>query len=448
MKSMSTPITVSPQARKVVAASLLGNTIEYYEFFIYGLCASLIFNKLFFPSFDPVVGTLLSLTTFAIAFVARPIGGWAAGHFGDRLGRRSMLVMTLSGMGLATTLIGLLPTYDTIGIAAPIMLTVLRFLQGFSLGGEASGGFLMALEHARGSKRGLFTGIVGTGNVCGLLLANGVFLAVSQLPESQLLSWGWRIPFLFSAVLVAVALYIRLHLEESPVFQAAQDSGAVSESPSRELFRDHWRQVIGVALANMPTNVIFYLGSVFALGYATSVGANRSTVLAVVMVTSAVLIVAMPYFGSLGDRVDRKKILLVGITLMAVTPFIFFPLIGTGEPLLMLVGFLALFAGFAANYGALNAFLPHQFPARLRYSGVAIGTNIGGVFGGALAPIIATALLGRFHSWVPIALYLLVIMVAAAVATALLRERPDALDDAIGAHDVAPSVVVAREVRA
>ncbi|MGV0808535.1 MFS transporter [Mycolicibacterium setense] len=434
---MTTPATGSGQARKVVAASLLGNTIEYYEFFIYGLCASLIFNKLFFPSFDPVVGTLLSLTTFAIAFVARPIGGWVAGHFGDRLGRRAMLVLTLSGMGLATTLIGLLPTYDTIGVAAPIMLTVLRFLQGFSLGGEASGGFLMALEHASGSKRGLVTGVVGTGNVCGLLLANGVFLAVSQLPEDQLMSWGWRIPFLLSAVLVAIGLYIRLHLEESPVFQAAQASGVVSESPSKELFRGHWKQVIGVALANMPTNVIFYLGSVFALSYASAVGANRSTVLAVVMATAAILIVAMPYFGSLGDRIDRKKILLAGIALMAVAPFLFFPLIATGNPWLMLIGFLVLFSGFAANYGALNAFLPHQFPARLRYSGVAIGTNVGGVFGGALAPIIATALLGRFHSWVPIALYLLVIMVAAAVATAALSERPDALDDAADSGTVA-----------
>jgi MFS family permease len=431
---MSTGATSTRQARKVVAASLLGNTIEYYEFFIYGLCASLIFNKLFFPSFDPVVGTLLSLTTFAIAFVARPIGGWAAGHFGDRIGRRTTLVLTLSGMGLATTLIGLLPTYGTIGVAAPILLTVLRFMQGFSLGGEASGGFLMALEHARGGKRGLFTGIVGTGNVCGLLLANGVFLAVTQLPEAALLSWGWRIPFLLSGLLVIVALYIRLQIEESPVFQAAQRSGAVSESPSKELFRNHWRQVIGVAFANMPTNVVFYLGSVFALGYATSQGANRSTVLTVVMVTCAVMIVAMPYFGSLGDRVDRKKILLVGIALMAATPFVFFPLIGTGKPLLMLVGYLALFAGFAANYGALNAFLPHQFPASLRYSGVAIGTNLGGVFGGALAPIIATALLARFDSWVPIAIYLLVIMVAAAIATWLLAERPDALDDA-AVHD-------------
>lgn len=435
---MGTPATTRAQ-RKVVVASLLGNTIEYYEFFIYGLSASLIFNKLFFPSFDPVVGTLLSLTTFAIAFVARPIGGWAAGHFGDRVGRRSMLVLTLSGMGVATTLIGLLPTYDTIGIAAPIALTVLRFLQGFSLGGEASGGFLMALEHASGGKRGLFTGIVGTGNVCGLLLANGVFLAVSQLPEAALLSWGWRIPFLLSGALVIVALYIRLQLEESPVFEAAQKTGAVSGSPSKELFRNHWRRVLGVALANMPTNVVFYLGSVFALGYATSHGASRSTVLACVMVTCAVLIVAMPYFGSLGDRVDRKKILLAGIALMAAAPFVFFPLIGTGNPLLILLGFLILFAGFAANYGALNAFLPHQFPAHLRYSGVAIGTNLGGVFGGALAPIIATALLGRFDSWVPIAIYLLVIMVAAAVATALLGERPDALHDEIVRAEVDPA---------
>ncbi|ANW67133.1 MFS transporter [Mycolicibacterium murale] len=427
---MSSTTHGSPQARKVVAASLLGNTIEYYEFFIYGLSASLIFNKLFFPSFDPVVGTLLSLTTFALAFVARPIGGWAAGHFGDRIGRRAMLVLTLSGMGVATTLIGLLPTYATIGVAAPILLSALRFAQGFSLGGEASGGFLMALEHARGGKRGLFTGIVGTGNVCGLLLANGVFLAITQLPEAALLSWGWRIPFLLSGLLVMVALYIRLQLEESPVFEAAQRTGTVSDSPSKELFRNHWRRVVGVALANMPTNVIFYFGSVFSLTYAVEQGASRSMVLTSIMVTCVVLIIAMPYFGSLGDRVDRKKILLVGIALMATAPFVFFPLLNTGHPALVLLGFLLLFAGFAANYGALNAFLPHQFPARLRYSGVAIGTNLGGVFGGALAPIIATALLGRFGSWVPIAVYLLVIMIAATIATALLGERTDALDDA------------------
>ena len=218
------------QGRKVVAATLLGNTIEYYEFFIYGLSASLVFNQLFFPTFDPLVGTLLSLSTFAIAFVARPVGGWIFGHFGDRLGRRPILMITLSGMGVATFAIGLLPTYDKIGIAAPICLVLLRLLQGLSLGGEASGGFIMTLEHAPRSHRTLFAGIVGSGNIWGLILGNGVFLAISQLPEDQLLSWGWRVPFLLSLALLDHRLLYSVQTRRESRIHCCEDCGGNNES--------------------------------------------------------------------------------------------------------------------------------------------------------------------------------------------------------------------------
>ncbi|MFC0452197.1 MFS transporter [Rhodococcus jostii] len=415
------------QGRKVVAATLLGNTIEYYEFFIYGLSASLVFNQLFFPTFDPLVGTLLSLSTFAIAFVARPVGGWILGHFGDRLGRRPILMITLSGMGVATFAIGLLPTYDKIGIAAPICLVLLRLLQGLSLGGEASGGFIMTLEHAPRSHRTLFAGIVGSGNIWGLILGNGVFLAISQLPEDQLLSWGWRVPFLLSLALLIIAFYIRFKLEESPVFTAAKTAEETTSRPSAELIRRHARTLILTALSTLPVGITFYVVTTFSAAYGKTIAVSFTKVFTTTMIVAALLTVVIPFFGWLGDRIDRKLIFCAGIAVMIVSPFIWFPLFNTGNLGLMVLGFLVPLVGFSATYGVQGAFYPLLYPTAVRYSGLAISTNVGAVIGASIAPMIATYLLGSFQSWTAIACYMAAAGIVALLATLLLQES--AIDD-------------------
>jgi MFS family permease len=419
--------TVPPSAgqrRRAVLSSLIGNSIEFYEFLIYGSVSSLYFGRLFFPSFAPATATLLSLSTFAVAFVGRPLGAFVFGHLGDRLGRRTTLVTTLTVMGGATVLIGLLPTYRTIGVAAPVLLTVLRFVQGCSLGGESSGGFLMALENARPGRRGFLTAVVGTGNAWGLLLANGVLLLVTLLPERQILSWGWRLPFLFSAVLVAFALRIRLRLAETPEFERVRSEGAVRAVPAWEVVSRHGLLTLCASLSAIPMFLVFYLGSVFSLKYASTVRVGRSEMLTLLAGACVFLIVAMPLFGRLGDRRDRKTVFVGGIVVMTVAPFAWFPLLATGSFPLMALGFLALFAGFAANYGVQGAFYPQLFPTAVRYSAMSISYNVGGLLGGAVSPLIATSLLGRYHSWVPIALFMAAAGVIGLVASLFLRERP------------------------
>ncbi|WP_030060342.1 MULTISPECIES: MFS transporter [Streptomyces] len=410
------------QRRRAVLSSLIGNSIEFYEFLIYGSFSSLYFNKLFFPSFDPMTGTLLSLSTFAVAFVGRPLGAVVFGHFGDRIGRKTTLVTTLVLMGGATVLIGLLPTYGTIGVAAPILLTILRFVQGFSVGGESSGGFLMALESAQPNRRGLLTGIVGTGNAWGLLLANGVLLLVTQLPDRQVLSWGWRLPFLLSAVLVGVALHVRLRIAETPEFEQSKAEGAVRTRPAFDVLSRHGLITLCASLSTIPLFLVFYLGSVFSLKYGATVHVSRSVVLELLVVSCVFLIVAMPFFGWLGDRYNRKAVFVGGIVVMTVAPFAWFPLLDTRSFPLMALGFLLLFTGFAANYGAQAAFLPQLFPTVVRYSGMSISYNVGGLLGGAVSPIIATSLLSRYHSWTPIAVYMAAAGVIGLVAAGFLRE--------------------------
>lgn len=424
---MSVPANAnrSSQARKVLLSSLLGSAVEWYEFFIYGTAASLLFNDLFFPDFEPLVGTLLALSTFAIAFVARPIGGIVFGHFGDRIGRKSMLVLTLSLMGGATFAIGILPTYHAIGIAAPILLVLLRIIQGFSLGGEYSGAVLMSVEHAETRKRGLFGAVVNTGAGWGLLLANGVFLAVSQLPDEAFRSWGWRIPFLLSAVLVGLGLFIRLKINESPDFEAAKDAGQVRKIPVVEVLRSHLSLVVLMCLSYLSAGVTFYVGTVFSLSYGTvHLGLDRGLLLGLVIAVNVLTIIAIPFFGWLSDRIDRKRIFLAGIVGMAVLPYLWFMSLGSGSTLLMLLGFLLLFIPYAANYGVMPTFYTHIFPTGVRYTGMSIGYTLGAVLGSGLAPIVATFLLDRTGDWPAIALYMSAAGVISFVAALFMHERP------------------------
>lgn len=421
---MNSVIVSRGQRRRAVLSSLIGNSIEFYEFLIYGSFSSLYFNKLFFPSFDPTTGTLLSLTTFAVAFVGRPLGAFVFGHCGDRIGRKATLVTTLVVMGGATVLIGLLPTYKTIGIAAPILLTVLRFIQGCSVGGESSGGFLMALESAQPNRRGLLTAIVGTGNAWGLLLANGVLLLTTLLPERQVLAWGWRLPFLFSAVLVGIALHVRLRLAETPEFQRSKAEGAVRTIPAFDVLSRYGLVTLCASLSAIPLFLVFYLGSVFSLKYGAGIGVSQSAMLMLLVGSCVFLIFAMPFFGWLGDRFNRKSVFIGGIVAMTAAPFAWFPLLDSKSFPLMALGFLLLFAGFAANYGVQGALFPLLFPTVLRYSGMSISYNVGGLLGGAVSPLIATSLLSKYHSWTPIALYMAAAGVIGLVASLFLRERP------------------------
>ncbi|KQX65238.1 MFS transporter [Streptomyces sp. Root1310] len=420
---MNPVLTPEGQRTRAVLSSLIGNSIEFYEFLVYGSFSSLYFGRLFFPSFAPTTATLLSLSTFAVAFVGRPLGALVFGHFGDRLGRKTTLITTLTVMGGATVLIGLLPTYRTIGVAAPILLTVLRFIQGCSLGGESSGGFLMALESAPPNRRGFLTAVVGTGNAWGLLLANGVLLLVTMLPDRQVLSWAWRLPFLFSAVLVAFALRVRLRLAETPEFERVKSEGAVRTVPAFDVLSRHGLLTLCASLSALPMFLVFYLGSVFSLKYASTIQVSRSQMLTLLAGSCVFLIVAMPFFGRLGDRRSRKAVFVGGIVVMTAAPFAWFPLLGTRSLPLMALGFLVLFAGFAANYGVQGAFYPQLFPTALRYSGMSISYNVGGLLGGAVSPLIATSLLAKYHSWTPIALYMAAAGVIGLAASLFLRER-------------------------
>ncbi|MDT7679567.1 MAG: hypothetical protein QOD82_7478 [Pseudonocardiales bacterium] len=420
---MNPVLTPEGQRSRAVLSGLIGNSIEFYEFLIYGSFSSLYFGKLFFPSFAPTTGTLLSLSTFAVAFVGRPLGAFVFGHFGDRLGRKTTLITTLTAMGGATFLIGLLPTYRTIGVAAPILLTALRFVQGCSLGGESSGGFLMALESAQPNKRGFLTAVVGTGNAWGLLLANGALLLVTVLPDRQVLSWGWRLPFLFSAVLVAFALRIRLQLAETAEFEQVKSEGAVRTIPAFDVLSRHGLVTLCASLSALPMFLVFYLGSVFSLKYGSTIHVSRSKMLTLLAGSCVFLILAMPFFGRLGDRRNRKAVFVGGIVVMTAAPFAWFPLLDTSSFPLMALGFLALFAGFAASYGVQGAFYPQLFPTALRYSGMSISYNVGGLLGGAVSPLIATSLLSKYHSWTPIALYMAAAGVIGLTASLFLRER-------------------------
>ncbi len=422
---MKRSASASQSIRKVAIASFIGTTIEWYDFFLYGTASALIFNRLFFPNYDPLTGTLASFGTYAIGFVARPIGGIVCGHFGDRVGRKSMLVLTLLIMGVATFLIGLLPTYESIGVWAPILLVLLRFAQGFGVGGEWGGAVLMAVEHSPGGQRGFYGSWPQVGVPAGLLLSTGVFGLIAKMPEDLLLAWGWRVAFLLSILLVGVGLYIRLAVVEPPVFAEVKQTRTASRTPILDVVRHHPRNVLLAMGARLAENGAFYIYTVFILTYATQpgIGLSSSSVLVAIMIAAVVQMFSIPTFGWLSDRLGRRPVYLFGAIFTGLFAFPFFWLVETSIDTLMVLAVVsALVLGHSAMYGPQASFFSELFGTRVRYSGASLGYQLASVIAGGLSPLIATGLLKRTGSSWPIALYLVGMATVTTVSVYLATE--------------------------
>jgi MFS transporter, MHS family, shikimate and dehydroshikimate transport protein len=407
----------------VALASFIGTTIEWYDFFLYGTAAALVFNRLFFPTFDPLMGILASFGTYAVGFVARPIGGVIIGHFGDKVGRKSMLVLTLVIMGVSTFLIGLLPTYEQIGPWAAVLLVVLRIAQGFGVGGEWGGAVLMAVEHAPPSRRGFYGSWPQIGVPAGLLLSTAVFAQFSALPEEQFLSWGWRVPFLLSVLLVGVGLLIRVRIVETPAFAKVKEQRIEARQPIIEVLRTYPKEVLLAIGARYAENGAFYVYTVFLLVYATeTVKMDRQIILNGILLASACELVAIPFFGALSDRLGRRPVYLFGAVMTGLFAFPLFWMMDTGSTALVWLGLvIALVFTHAPMYGPQAAFFSELFGTRVRYSGASLGSQLASVLAGGLSPFIATYLL-RYHGSTALASFVVAMAAVTVVAVLLASE--------------------------
>ncbi|QFZ21000.1 MFS transporter [Saccharothrix syringae] len=409
--------------RQAAVAAWIGSALEYYDFFIYGTAAALVFGKVFFPASDPATGTLLSVATFGVGYVARPVGAFLLGHVGDRLGRKRVLVSTLLLMGVATFLVGCLPGYDRAGVLAPVLLVLLRLLQGLSAAGEQAGANSMTLEHAPAHRRAYYTSFTLSGTQAGQILATAVFLPVAALPEDALLSWGWRVPFWAGALVVVAGYAIRRRLGETPVFERQKAAGGVARLPVAVLFREHWRDVLRVVAA-APVASVSTIFTVYALSYAVNTaGLDRSAVLWVGVAANAVALVALPLWATLADRVGRKPVFIAGSAGCAALIFAYLAAVAAGDyPLIFLVGVLLFGVVYSAANGTWPAFYGEMFPAGVRLSGTAIGTQVGFAVAG-FAPTTAAAVAGTGSTgWVPVAVLTAGFCAVNVVAVATGRE--------------------------
>ncbi|MFI5618348.1 MFS transporter [Streptomyces sp. NPDC051567] len=438
---------------RIALAALAGTAIEFYDFFVYGTAAALVLGPLFFPSFSPLAGTLAAFGTFGVGFLARPIGSAVFGHIGDRYGRRPVLLGSLLLTGLATVAVGCVPTYASIGLAAPVLLLVLRFLQGLGLGGEWGGAVLLTAEHAPENKRGLWSSFPQTGPSVGFLLANGVILALSAtLTDAQFTSWGWRVPFWGAGLLALAGLWLRRSVEETPQFRTLAETDRRAEAPLTEVVRDHWRLLLLTGGALTVGYAVFYAVTTWSLSYATErLGVARTVMLACIMAAVALKGLVTPLVAMIGDRHGRRPLCLIGCAACALWMFPLVALLRTGDPLLMTLGFTGSLLSMVTMFAVVGAYLPELYAPRIRCTGAAVGYNLGGVLGGALTPVVATALAdGSGPPW-GVAVYLTAVALLSLGCFALLpetgpavvRDRPEAgakADTGTGAAEAAAPV--------
>ncbi|MGY6213416.1 MFS transporter [Cytobacillus firmus] len=412
--------------KKVLIASLIGSSIEWFDYFLYGTVAALVFNQMFFHSEDPAVGLMLAYASFALAFFIRPLGGVIFSHIGDKIGRKKTLVLTLSLMGGATVLMGFLPTYDNIGAAAPILLILLRLIQGIGLGGEWGGALLLAVEYAPKNRRGFFGSIPQMGVTIGMLLGTLALSIMTLLPEEAFLSWGWRVPFILSALLVFFGLWIRKGIDETPSFKKAQEKGEIAKIPFVETMRSHWKEVLIAVGAKVVETAPFYIFGTFIVSYATTqLGFSRTVTLNAVTIATVITTILIPIMGKLSDKIGRKKLYVGGTVLMMLYAFPYFWLLHQGSAVLLVVAtILGLGIIWAPITAVLGTMFSEIFKSNVRYTGITLGYQIGAALAGGTAPLVATALLNAYdNSYVPVALYIMLAAAISLIAISSVRDR-------------------------